>query len=286
MDISLNEILATSAMTGILAIGTKVLQIVGILVICYILIRVSQKALTQFFDKQTKKERLALSERKAGTLNSITSSVLKYVIYFIGILSVLRYLGVNDSSLLVVASAGSVAVGLGAQNIVTDMLEGFFILFEDYYAVGDIVTIQGITGVVEGVALRSTKIRDVDGRLHIIPNGSVGTVTNLCNEYMNAVLVVSVAYKENIDRVLDVLKDEMSKADDVAGIIEAPVVVGVVSLNESSVDVKIVTKCQVKTNLGVEAELRRRVKNRLDKERIEIPFPQRTIHVVQNKEEA
>ncbi|WP_317855493.1 mechanosensitive ion channel family protein [Chakrabartyella piscis] len=279
----IDMIVLEKTLESAMSLGIKVLQIILTLVVCFALIRFSQKALRKFFIGQTQKERLAFSERKAQTLNSISSSVLKYVIYFIGILSVLRQLGVSDSSLVVVASAGSVAVGLGAQSVVGDMLEGFFILFEDYYAVGDIVTIQGITGVVEGVALRSTKIRDVDGRLHIIPNGSVGTVTNMCNEYMNAVLVIGVAYKENIDHVLVVLQDEMTKTSDIEGIMEAPIVVGVVALNESSVDVKIVAKCQVKTNLGVEAELRRRVKNRFDKENIEIPFPQRTIHMVQSK---
>ncbi len=282
----MNTIVLEKALETAMSLGLKALQIILTLLVCYLLIRFSQKAVKKFFDGQAQKGRFSVSERKGQTLNSIASSVLKYVIYLIGILSVLRQLGVSDSSLVVVASAGSVAVGLGAQSVVGDMLEGFFILFEDYYAVGDIVTIQGITGVVEGVALRSTKIRDVDGRLHIIPNGSVGTVTNMCNEYMNAVLVIGVAYKENIDHVLEVLNDEMTKTEGIAGIIEPPVVVGVVGLNDSSVDIKIVTKCQVKTNLGVEAELRRRIKNRFDQENIEIPFPQRTIHVVQNKEEA
>jgi len=265
-------------------IGIKILQIGGILLLCWILIRISNSVAQKFFKKQTQKQRLAMSDRKANTLNSITSSVLKYVIYFIGLFTILSLMGVQGESLLVVASAGSVAIGLGAQSIVTDMLEGFFILFEDHYAVGDIVTIQNITGVVEGVTLRSTKIRDFQGRVHIIPNGAVGTVTNLCDDFINAIVNVGVAYEENIDRVLAILEDEMKHTSDMKHILEAPVVLGVVGLDDSAVTIRVVAKCEIKTNYAVEAELRKRIKNRLDKEGVEIPFPQRTVHIVQQKE--
>lgn len=265
-------------------IGVKILQVAGILLLCWFLIRIANGIAQKFFKKQTQKQRLAMTDRKANTLNSITSSVLKYLIYFIGLFSILKLLGVDDKSLLVVASAGSVAIGLGAQSIVTDMLEGFFILFEDHYAVGDIVTIQNITGTVEGVTLRSTKIRDFQGKVHIVPNGSVGTVTNLCDNFINAIVTVGISYGENIDKALSILEDEMKKTTDIETIIEPPVVVGVVGLDDSAVSIRIVTKCQIKTNYAVEAELRKRIKNRLDKEGIEIPFPQRTIHIVQQKE--
>lgn len=265
-------------------IGIKILQIVGILLLCWISIRLSRSAIQNFFKKQAQKQRLAMSERKANTLNSITSSVLKYVIYFIGFFAILSLFIVDNKPLLVMASAGSVAIGLGAQSVVTDMLDGFFILFEDHYAVGDIVTIQTITGVVESVTLRYTKVRDPQGRIHIIPNGSVGIVTNLCNDFINAIVTVGVGYQENIDRVLSVLEDEMRQTSDIESILETPVVVGVIALDDSAVSIRIVAKCEVRTNFAVETELRRRIKNRLDKEGIEIPFPQRTVHIVQQKE--
>ena len=178
----------------------------------------------------------------------------------------------------------SVAIGLGAQGIATDMLGGFFILFEDNYAVGDIVTIQGVTGTVESVTLRSTKLRDVQGCVHIIPNGSVGTVTNLCRDYINAIVTVGIAYGESIDHAIAVLTDEMQKTSDMESVLETPVVAGVTGLDDSAVTIKVVAKCKIKTSPAVEAELRRRIKNRFDKEGIDIPFPQRTIHIVQEKE--
>lgn len=265
-------------------LGIKLLQIIGTLVLCWILIRISNAVVRSFLQKQTKKQLMAITERKANTLNSITSSVLKYAIYFIGIFSILNQLGVSSSSLVVVASAASVAIGLGAQGIATDMMGGFFILFEDNYAVGDIVTIQGITGTVESVTLRSTKLRDAQGCVHIIPNGSVGTVTNLCRDYINAVVTVGIAYGESIDRAIAVLTDEMQKTTDMENLLETPAVAGVVGLDDSAVTIKVVAKCRIKTNPAVEAELRRRIKNRFDKEGIDIPFPQRTIHIVQEKE--
>ena len=272
------------ALTGVMAVGMKILQIIFTLFLCWVLIRLSSKLINKILDAQVQRKKLAMSERKASTLSTVAGSILKYVIYFIGLVSVLKQLGVPTESLLVIASAGSVAIGLGAQGIAGDMMEGFFILFEDHYAVGDIVTIQGITGTVESVTLRSTKLRDPMGAVHIIPNGSIGTVTNNCSEFINAVVTVGIAYGESIDHAIGVLQDEMAKTTDMADIMETPAVAGVVGLDDSAVTIKVVAKCKVKTNLGVEAELRRRIKNRFDKEGIEIPFPQRTIHIVQQKE--
>ncbi len=260
--------------------GFTALRIVGILLLCAILIRISRRALKHFFHKQTERSRMALTQRKADTLNSITASFLKYVIYFIGIFAILKQLGVSDSSLVVVASAGSVAIGLGAQNVVSDMLQGFFALFEDQFAVGDLVTIQGITGTVEALSLRSTKIRDAKGAVHNIPNGSLGIVTNLSKDYINAIVDVGVAYEAGLDHTIAVLKDEMEKTKDLPDILETPSIIGVTGLDESAVTIRIVAKCRVKTSFGVEAELRRRIKLRLDAEHIEIPFPQQTVHIV------
>jgi small conductance mechanosensitive channel len=268
------------ALTGVMAIGMKILQILFTLFLCWVLIRLSHKLINKVLEAQVQRKKLAMSERKASTLSTVAGSILKYVIYFIGLVSVLKQLGVPTESLLVIASAGSVAIGLGAQGIAGDMMEGFFILFEDHYAVGDVVTIQGITGTVESVTLRSTTLRDAMGSVHIIPNGSIGTVTNNCREFINAVVTVGIAYGESIDRAIEVLKDEMTKTTDIADILETPAVAGVAGLDDSCVTLKIVAKCKVKTALGVEAELRRRIKNRFDQEGIEIPFPQQVVHLV------
>jgi len=268
------------ALTGVMALGAKILQIAFTLFVCWVMIRLSHKLIHKVLEAQVQRKKLAMSERKASTLSTVAGSILKYVIYFIGLMSILKQLGVSTESLVVIASAGSVAIGLGAQGIAGDMMEGFFILFEDHYAVGDIVTIQGITGTVESVTLRSTTLRDPFGSVHIIPNGSIGTVTNNCREFINAVVTVGIAYGESIDNAIAVLNDEMAKTTDITDIMETPVVAGVVGLDDSAVTLKVVAKCKIKTALGVEAELRRRIKNRFDQEGIEIPFPQHVVHLV------
>lgn len=279
-DLGLGFLAKSAALNGAMNLGIKALQVVFTLFICWLMIRLSKKLVNKILNAQVQRQKLAMSERKASTLNTVAGSILKYVIYFIGLMSILKQLGVSPESLVVIASAGSVAIGLGAQSIAGDMMEGFFILFEDHYAVGDVVTIQGITGTVESVTLRSTKLRDAMGAVHIIPNGSIGTVTNNCREFINAAVTVGIAYGESIDRAIAVLHDEMNKTTDIADILETPVVAGVVGLDDSAVTLKVVAKCKVKTALGVEAELRRRIKNRFDKEDIEIPFPQQVVHLV------
>ncbi len=279
-ELGLGFLAKSAALNGAMNLGIKALQVVFTLFICWLMIRLSKKLVNKLLNAQVQRQKLAMSERKASTLSTVAGSILKYVIYFIGLMSVLKQLGVSPESLVVIASAGSVAIGLGAQSIAGDMMEGFFILFEDHYAVGDVVTIQGITGTVESVTLRSTKLRDAMGAVHIIPNGSIGTVTNNCREFINAVVTVGIAYGESIDNAIAVLNDEMNKTTDITDILETPVVAGVVGLDDSAVTLKVVAKCKVKTALGVEAELRRRIKNRFDKEGIEIPFPQQVVHLV------
>ena len=279
-ELGLGFLAKNAALNGAMNLGVKALQIVFTLFLCWLMIRLSHKLINKVLEAQVQRKKLAMSERKASTLSTVAGSILKYVVYFIGLVSILKQLGVPTESLLVIASAGSVAIGLGAQGIAGDMMEGFFILFEDHYAVGDVVTIQGITGTVESVTLRSTTLRDAMGAVHIIPNGSIGTVTNNCREFINAVVTVGIAYGESIDRAIEVLKDEMTKTTDIADILETPAVAGVAGLDDSCVTLKIVAKCKVKTALGVEAELRRRIKNRFDQEGIEIPFPQLVVHLV------
>lgn len=279
-ELGLGFLAKNAALNGAMNLGIKALQVIFTLFICWVMIRLSRKLVDKILNAQVQRQKLAMSERKASTLSTVAGSILKYVIYFIGLMSVLKQLGVSTESLVVIASAGSVAIGLGAQGIAGDMMEGFFILFEDHYAVGDVVTIQGITGTVESVTLRSTKLRDGMGSVHIIPNGSIGTVTNNCRDFINAAVTVGIAYGESIDHAIEVLQDEMNKTADMENILETPTVAGVIGLDDSAVTLKVVAKCKVKTAGGVEAELRRRIKNRFDKEGIDMPFPQRVVHLV------
>ncbi len=263
----------------LLALGYKIFYCFVVLIVCLFLVQLSRKAVKKFLMKQAANNKMPVDERKANTVYSIVSSIIKYLLYFIAFCTILTQLGVEKSSLIAIAGAGSVAIGLGAQNVIQDMLDGFFILFEDHFGIGDIVEIQGKTGTVEAITMRTTKIRDGNGAVHIFPNGSIGTITNYCKDYINAIVDVGIAYEQDIQQAIDVLQNEMDNIKEIPQILETPQVLGVVDLGDSAVTIRIVAKCEVKQNLAVERMLRLRIKNRLDKENISIPFPQTMVHI-------
>jgi small-conductance mechanosensitive channel len=257
----------------ILAIGTKLLRLVAVFIICILLIKISRSIIRKFFEKQAKNQKIPLDERKARTMNSILFSLVKYSLYFIAAFTMLTELGIDEKSLIAIAGAGSVAIGLGAQNMIQDMLDGFFIVLEDRFAVGDIVSMQGVTGTVESISLRTTKIRDSNGAVHSIPNGSIGIISNMSKDYMNAVVDILVDYKEPTQKVLEILKEEALLCQNIKGLLEVPQVLGVAELGEWGVTIRIIAKCAVTENWPVERELRLRMKTRLEQENISLAHP-------------
>jgi small conductance mechanosensitive channel len=190
--------------------------------------------------------------------------------------------GVDPTSLLALGGLASVAVGLGAQSIIQDILTGAFILIEDQFSVGDVVKIEGYSGTVESVGMRTTRIRSADGDLYIIPNGQIKIITNMSKGFNRAVVDVGISYNENIDRVIDLLTAELEKIYNdklIPGIIDCPQVLGVEQLADSSVVIRIKADCSVGENWNIERQLRRLIKNALDREGIEIPFPQQVVHI-------
>ena len=257
----------------------KILFCLIIAGICYGASKLTKKIINAVF--ALSKNNVIKNEAKAKTLKAVTSSVVKFLIYLVGVLTILTTMGIPESSLAAVSGSIAVAIGLGAQNTVSDVISGIFILIEDQFHVGDIITINGCTGTVETVTMRTTRLRDVDGTVYIIPNGNISTVTNKCKEFINAVVDVGISYEDDVDKAIEVLKDEMKKAwEEVSGMIEEPNVLGITGLDDSAVTIRIVTKCETKENYKVERELRLRIKKRFDAEGITIPYPQRTVHII------
>jgi len=184
--------------------------------------------------------------------------------------------------LVALGSALGVAVGFGAQSLVKDVISGFFILAEDQYQIGDVVKIAGVAGLVVDIRPRVTVLRDLDGNVHYIPNGQITVTSNLTQEFAQVVLDVGVAYKESVDRVIEVLSDELSilRNDDEwrEKFLEDPQILGVETLGDSAVTVRAVMKVGADDRWLVRREAQRRVKNRLDAEGIEIPFPHLTVY--------
>ncbi len=257
--------------------GTKALMILLILVVARIGMSLGYLLIERVFQVQYIPGKISFDERRVNTLKALLKSVLRYAIYFIAAITILDELNVPVTAVLSAAGILGLAVGFGAQNLVRDVITGFFILFEDQFSVGEYIETAGVGGIVEEVGLRATKLRDWGGQLHIIPNGEITKVTNHNRGSMRALVEVGVAYEEDINHVLKVLGEiAKSMARDYAHVItEGPDVLGVVNLGESEVVVRIIAKTKPMEQWAVEREMRRRIKETFDKEGIEIPYPRR-----------
>jgi small conductance mechanosensitive channel len=219
---------------------------------------------------------------RAQTLWSVLRRVVLIVVLAMAILFALDSWEVSITPFLAVGTAVAAAVGFGAQNVVKDFLSGFFILLEDQFHVGDTVTIADTTGTVEDIQLRVTKLRDLEGNAHYVPNGQIVVTSNYTSQFAQPVIDVGVAYETDIDAALEIFADELTKfADDpeYAGRIIGPAeLLGVNELGDSSVVLRGRLTTAADERWAIRREALRRVKNRFDAEGISIPFPQVTIN--------
>ena len=220
--------------------------------------------------------------KRAYTLTHIVRDVARLVILFVGMTMIFSEGGVDLKPLLAAAGLGGLAIGFGAQSLVKDLISGFFILWEDSVRIGDVVEVAGVAGLVEEVELRTIKLRDGSGNLHVVPNGVIDKVKNLTKEYSYYLFEIGVAYRENVDEVMGVLQEiaedvrrDSRFADD---ILEPLEMLGVDQFTDSAV----IIKCRIKTEPAkqwrVGREMNRRIKNTFDAKGIEIPFPHQTIY--------
>ena len=260
------------------------LNILGKLIkifIIFIIIKILTKIVYVVIDRAVKRKKNGIfhrDEKKINTLTTVLKNIIKYVFYFIGLVMVLDMFNISTSSILATAGIGGLAIGFGAQSLVKDVITGFFILFEDQFSVGDYVKIGEYEGIVEELGVRVTKIRDFSGELHIIPNSNIQTVTNRTRGNMRASVVITVAYEEDIDRVTEVLNkvcEELKETNE--NIVEGPTLIGISNLGEYGMDFRIIAKTVPMEQWGVEREIRKKVKEALDRENIEIPYPKRVI---------
>ncbi|MCT4605830.1 MAG: mechanosensitive ion channel family protein [Marinisporobacter sp.] len=253
------------------------IKIILIFIAMVLAVRLANMAINKFFDNR-EKFKIRGEEKRINTIKGITNSIVRYTIYFVAFTPILQTVGIDISSLIAAAGIGGLAIGFGAQNLVRDMISGFFILLEDQFQVGDHVEIGTKSGIIEDMALRVTTIRDLNGDLHIIPNGSIDIVTNKCRGNMRAWVDVGIAYEENIDNAMQVLKElceELAKENE--KIMEGPTVLGVTNLGESDVVLSVIAKTVPLEQWAVERELRKKIKERFDEEGIEIPYPRRVV---------
>lgn len=220
--------------------------------------------------------------KRAETLAHVVQDVARVLIVAVGSLMILSELGLNVAPLLAAAGIGGLAVGFGAQSLVKDMITGFFILLENQIRVGDVVEIAGVSGVVEEVRLRTIRLRDLSGNFHIVPNGSVDKVMNYTYLYSYYLFDVGVAYREDVDEVMAVLKDVGAELQTDpkfnSDILEPLEMLGVDQFADSAVIIKCRIKTQPIQQWRIGREMNRRIKKAFDAKGIEIPFPHRTIY--------
>ena len=260
------------------------LQILGVLLLAYAGFRML-KLLTHRIERAVDDgdpNTLTEREQRGRTLAQLLNSVGAVAIGLAAGLTILNFFFAIGPLLAGVGVAG-LAVSFGAQSLVKDVISGFFILLENQLGVGDVVEINGVSGAVERMTLRVVMLRDVQGTLHIVPNGSINLVSNSTRGWARAVVDMAVAYKENVDSVIHVMRDVAAALwEDPAWkgqLLEKPAVWGIEQLADSAVNLRIVAATQPGKQWDVARELRRRLKNRFDAEGIEIPFPQRTLHL-------
>jgi small conductance mechanosensitive channel len=215
--------------------------------------------------------------KRVDTLTHIVRDVARFVILFVGMTMILSEGGVDLKPLLAAAGLGGLAVGFGAQSLVKDLIAGFFILWEDSVRIGDVVEVAGVAGLVEEVELRTIKLRDVSGNLHVVPNGVIDKVKNLTKDYSYSVFDIGVAYRENPDDVMEVLQeiagDVQRDSRFAHDILEPLEMLGVDQFKDSAVMIKCRIKTEPHKQWRVGREVNRRIRNTFKAKGIEIPFP-------------
>lgn len=222
--------------------------------------------------------------RRIDTLERVFIYALSVIVAVMTVMLVLSEFGISIAPLLATAGVAGLAVGFGAQSLVKDYFTGFVMLIENQIRVGDVVEVSGKSGIVQEITLRYVQLRDYEGAVHYVPNGTIVTVTNRSRGYAYAVMDVGIAYKEDIDRVYAVMRETSAqlRADPEFGprILEDIEISGVDQWADSAVIIKSRIMTVALEHANVRREYLHRLKLAFDRHGVEIPFPQRTVHTI------
>jgi len=252
---------------------TKGIAIIAVIILMYFSIRIGKYLIKKFVEKQVNSNAMiSLDSQRAKTLGEVLKSVLKYSVYFMGIAIIISILFPGILS-LTLASIGGIAVGLGAQSLIKDIINGFFILFENQFGVGDHVTLGNFSGIVKSIGIRTTVISDFTGDIHFISNGTINGVTNHSRNNIRFTVDVNISYEQDIEKVIDVIKTtcEDFKVKNEEYISDPIEISGIKELGVSTVTIRIVGKAKPLNQGKMENELRKVIKLALDKNKIEMP---------------
>lgn len=256
-----------------LNVGEGFLKIIGIMILANLFIRIGKVIIEKIFLLRTKSP-LRISERRENTLVKLLDNVLTYIVYFVALLMILETLSFDIKALLAGAGIVGLAVGFGAQNLVRDIITGFFIIFEDQFSVGDMIRVGQFEGTVEEIGLRTTKIKSWTGELNILPNGNITEVTNFSINNSVAFVDVSIAYEGDISKAEKIIDDLLLELPDkYEEMVAPPELLGVQNLGASEIILRVVSEVLPMKHFHISRMLRKEIKMRLDEHGIEAPFP-------------
>lgn len=264
------------------------LRILIICVLTIIAIAVSRILSRRLIDMFTKKSTDEESKKRSATLGSLIRYILSVGIIITAGVMILGELGIEIGPILAAAGVVGLALGFGSQHLVQDVISGFFIILDDEIRVGDVVQTAGKSGMVEQVNLRLTVLRDFSGNVHYVRNGQIDIVTNMTKDYSRYVFNIGVAYREDVDEVMDVIRrvdEDMRKDEKFAPLILEPIeVLGLDEFADSALIIKARVKTKPIQQWNVAREFNRRLKKAFDARGIEIPFPHMTVYAGQDKQ--
>ena len=274
-----------AAKTWALTTGIKIILVVVLTLILIKVIKVASSRLSSVFLKKRTDEE---SEKRAKTLASVIQNFLIILAIVVAAITIIGQLGIEIAPLLATAGIAGVAIGFAGQSLIKDIINGFFLLLWDQIRVGDYVQLSDKRGLVEMINLKMTVLRDYDGNVHYIPNGSIDVVTNMTKDYSRYLFEIGVAYREDVDEVIDVIKEvdnELRKDPDFREDILEPIeIFGLDEFADSALIIKARTTTKPLKQWRIKREFNKRLKKKFDEMDIEIPFPHRTLYIGQDKE--
>jgi small-conductance mechanosensitive channel len=263
--------------------GARLALILGLSILAFLALgRVVPAALKPAVARQRAGQTEAEIQKRADTLAAVIVTSGQVFIIIVASFMILSELGVNIAPVLAGVGVVGIAIGFGSQSLVKDIIAGIFIVAENQYRVGDVVRIADISGLVEEINLRRTVLRDLDGIVHVVPNGEIRVASNFTKEWSRVNLNISVAYGEDLDRVMAVINrvgQELAEDPQWAPLIlKAPQALRVDNLGDSGIEIKILGDTQPIKQWDVMGELRKRLKKAFDEEGIEIPWPHTKVY--------
>ena len=245
-------------MTDFWLYGSKLFRIIVIIITAHVALRFFSAVVDSGAGK------LKVQEKRFRTVSGLLRSIIRYTIDFLAIVLILQEFHIDTTSFIAGAGIIGLALGVGAQSLIKDFITGFFIILEDQYAIGDYIVCGDMSGTVEDMGFRITKLRDANGILHVIPNGSIVRISNYTRGAMQTSVIVPVSYDADLDKVLPIIQEACDRTAELSEVLDGPYILGLVGFGTQAMKIKITAKTVPLEQLKVETKLRYELKTLFD----------------------